>query len=208
MSVVFSGTNQGRFVSTGAPTTIRLRSDVDYMWVYNQTTSVAGIPAAEVGYKFYWQRGMAQGLGIVHSRLAVTGALQVNAIAANAGFTLVDSSVNVPGAALPTAALVGAGGTLGQSLIQTANTGGMPVVAADTAVAVVRIYASTGYLQFSGIDFDVSRVVAGVSFDLLNGPVAVNGVGPGTYRIIPFDPLYYPRSRFISKIRVSPLNAL
>ena len=48
MSVVFSGTNQGRFTSTGAAQVIQLRSDVDWMWVKNFTTI-----AAAAGREYY-----------------------------------------------------------------------------------------------------------------------------------------------------------
>ena len=189
MSVVFSGTNQGRFTSTGAAQVIQLRSDVDWMWVKNFTTI-----AAAAGREYYWQRGMAQGRGVLYTAGVPTQ------IAAAAGFYLIDSSVNIPGASTAVTSITGNGGTAGQPLVLTGNTNALPVVAANTAVGVVRLFSVAGALQFSGIDFSVGRVVNNVSFDLLYAPVIVNAAGPGTYRVIPFDPIYYPRRRYIGSI--------
>jgi hypothetical protein len=198
MSVVFSGTNQGRFTSTGAAQIIQLRSDVDWMWVINETVSYAA--GGGTGSEFYWQRGMAQGRGLEYIKTAATNALAPAQIAATAGFYLIDTSVNIPGASRAITSITGNGGTLANPLVLTGDTGGMAVVAADTQVAVVRVFNTAGALQLGGMDFAVSRVVNNVSFDLLNMPAIVNAAGPGTYRIIPFDPMYYPRNRYITKI--------
>ena len=41
MSVVFSGTNQGRFTSSGGVEIIELPSGVDFMWIKNYTVASA-----------------------------------------------------------------------------------------------------------------------------------------------------------------------
>ena len=102
MSVVFTGTNQGRFTSNGSAKILQIRSDLDWMWVYNQTVQYAA--GAGTGAEFYWQRGMTQGRGTIYTKTAVTNALAVSQIAANSGFYLVDSSLNIPG---PSTALTG-----------------------------------------------------------------------------------------------------
>jgi hypothetical protein len=201
MSVVFSGTNQGRFTSTGIPAIIQLRSDVDWIKVYNLSVLAAG--GANTGAVFYWQRGFGQGTGIISIKTVGTNALQIAEIAAPAGFYLIDSSVNLPGALTAVTAINGNGGTQGNPLLTTGNTNDMRVLADDTPVGVVRLYNIAGGLQLGGVDFSVGRVVNNVSYDLLYAPAIVNAVGPGTYRMIPYNPLYYPRNRFIGKIAIA-----
>lgn len=189
MSVIFSGTNQGRFTSTGAAQILQLPSSCDWMWVYNQTQQYAA--GAGQGVEFYWQRGMTQGRGTIYTKTAVTSALAVAQIAANAGFYLVDSSVNIPSASV---ALTG---------IDNSNP---PVVfTGSTALLnnldVVRIYSTVGALQLQGLDFTIDNIVANTSFELAYMAAIANAnPGAGTWRRIPFDPLYYPRRRLITKI--------
>src|SRR5665811_498722 len=73
MASVFSGTNQGSFTSTGAAKLLNIRSNVDWMYVYNQT-QIALVPqAGSTGLQYYWQRGMAPGTGIRYSSGAANG---------------------------------------------------------------------------------------------------------------------------------------
>lgn len=189
MSVVFTGTNQGRFTSNGAAKILQIRSDLDWMWVKNETVSYAA--GAGTGAEFYWQRGMTQGRGTVYTKTAVTNALAVGQIAANSGFYLVDSSVNIPG---PSLALTGI--TNGNPpVVNTANTASL------NNGDVVRIFNTAGAQQLGGLDFTIGAINAGVSFTLAYMAQIVNAnPGAGTFRRIPFNPLYYPRNRFITKI--------
>ena len=189
MSVVFSGTNQGRFTSNGSAQIIQLRSDLDWMWVKNQTVSYAA--GAGTGAEFYWQRGMTQGRGTIYTKTAVTNALAVAQIAANAGFYLVDSSVNIPG---PSLALTGI--TNGNPpVVNTANTASL------NNGDIVRIFSTVGALQLAGLDFTIGALNAGVSFTLaFMAQIANANPGAGTFRRIPYNPLYYPRNRYITKI--------
>jgi len=189
MSVVFSGTNQGRFTSNGNASVIILRSDLDWMWVKNITVSYAA--GAGTGAEFYWQRGMAQGRGTIYTKTAVTGALAVAQIAANAGFYLVDSSVNIPG----------------PSLALTGITNGNPpvVMSANTASLsdgdIVRIFSTVGAKQLGGLDFTIGNIVPGTSFELAYmAQIANANPGAGTFRRIPYNPYFYPPIRFITKI--------
>lgn len=189
MSVVFTGTNQGRFTSSGAAQIIQLRSDLDWMWVKNNTVSYAA--GAGTGAEFYWQRGFTQGRGTIYTKTAVTNALQVGQIAANAGFYLVDSSVNLPG---PSLALTGI--TNGNPpVVNTANTASL------NNGDIVRIFSTVGALQLAGLDFTIGALNAGVSFTLaFMAQIANANPGAGTFRRIPYNPLYYPRNRYITKI--------
>jgi len=189
MSVVFTGTNQGRFTSDGEAKIIALRSDLDWMWVKNQTVSYAA--GAGTGAEFYWQRGMAQGRGTIYTKTAVTGALAVAQIAANEGFYLVDTSVNLPG---PSLALTGI--TNGNPpVVNTANTSSL------SDGDVVRIFSTVGALQLRGLDFAIDALTPGVSFELAYmAAIASANPGAGTFRRIPYTALFYPEVRFITKI--------
>src|ERR1700761_3426269 len=189
MSVVFTGTNQGRFTSDGTAEIIKLRSDVDWMWVKNQTVSYAG--GAGTGAEFYWQRGMTQGRGTIYTKTAGTNALAVAQLAVGAGFYLVDSSVNLPG---PSMALTGI--TNGNPpVVNTASTAGL------NNGDIVRIFSTVGARQLAGLDFTIDTIVANTSFHLANmAQIAGANPGAGTFRRIPFSPLYYPSTRYITKI--------
>lgn len=189
MSVVFSGTNQGRFTGTGSAVILQIRSDLDWMWVKNITVSYAG--GAGTGAEFYWQRGMAQGRGTIYTKTAVTGALAVAQIAANSGFYLVDSSVNLPG---PSVALTGI--TNGNPpVVNTASTAGL------NNGDIVRIFSTVGALQLAGLDFTIGAIIANTSFTLAYmAQIANANPGAGTYRRIPYNPYFYPSSRYITKI--------
>jgi hypothetical protein len=189
MSVVFSGTLQGTFTSTGNAQIIQLPTGVDYMRVYNETVSYAG--GAGTGAEFYWQRGMAQGRGTVYAKTAGTNALQVGQIAAQSGFYLIDTTVNVPGPAVATTAIDGALPPVVTAAIAGLNNGD-----------IVRLYNPVGALQLGGMDFTVGSVGApGGTFALSHMPaIAAASPGAGFYRRIPYDPYFYPSSRYITKI--------
>lgn len=189
MSVVFTGTLQGRFTSDGRVSIINLPTSVDWMWVKNITVSYAA--GAGAGAEFYWQRGMSQGRGTIYTKTAVTGALAVAQIAANSGFYLIDTSVNTPGAAL---ALTGI--TSGNPpVVNTSNTSSL------NEDDIVRIFNTVGAKQLGGLDFTIDNIVDGVSFELAYmAQIASANPGAGTFRRIPFEPLYYPSTRYITKI--------
>lgn len=189
MSVLFSGTNQGRFTSAGAAVTLSIRSDLDWMRVRNITKSYAA--GAGEGAEYYWQRGMTQGRGTIYTKTAVTNALTVGQIAANSGFYLIDTSVNLPG---PSLALTGI--TAGNPpVVNTANTASL------NNGDVVRIFNTVGARQLAGLDFTIGALNAGVSFTLAYmSQIAGANPGAGTFRRIPYSPLYYPANRYITKI--------
>lgn len=189
MSVVFSGTNQGKFTSTGANKILNIRSDVDWINVYNYTAAAQG--AADLGFQYYFQRGMAQGRGIIYAKLGAVAndPITVGEIGATLGFYLIDTSVNVPGASVALTS-VSAGAT---PVVATGNTAGL----ADGDI--VRLYNVTGGLQLNGLDFTIDTINANVSFELAYMAQIVL-TGAGTFRKIPYNPIYYPRARYISNI--------
>jgi hypothetical protein len=187
MSVVFSGTNQGSFISTGGAQIIQLRSDVDWMYTYNYTQIAAN--SLSTGYQFYWQRGMAVDTGLEYESNA--GGTAVNIVAlASGGFTLVNNTINTPGALVATSAISGAN----PPVVSTGSTAGL------STGSIVRIYNTPGALQLGSLDFTVGTVVASTSFTLAYMRAIVATTSAGHYAIIPYNPYFYPPTRVISKI--------
>ena len=181
---------QGSFTSTGAAQTIQVRSGVDWIRTYNYTKIAAN--AVNTGYEFYWQFGMPQGGGLEWESNAGGTAVNIAAIAAGAGFTLVDSSVGTLGAAVA----ITAGTNAVQPVYSTASTAGL------ATGSVVRLTNLTGQANLSGYDFTIDTIVANTSFRIANALANAPGAAAtaGFYRIVPFDPIYYPTRRNIVNI--------
>ena len=169
---------------------IVLRSDVDWMSVVNWTQSVA--TNADYGCHYYWQYGMADGLGLVYYHPAGDHTLAVNVTAAGAGFTLMDTTDTAPGAARAITASTNAT----QPVISAANTDGLQIG------SIVRMANVTGALSLGGWDFEVDTITAGVSFVMRYAMATAPGAAgiAGTYRVVPYDPIFYPRWRYIINI--------
>ena len=130
--------------------------------------------------------------GSAYLNLKTNGAatLAIESMITTAGFTFVSDSGSI---------------ALGAPVAITAITGANPAVASSASGAivgdVVRIYGTTGQLQYAGMDFSVTAVNPGVTqtFGYLNS----NGYAAATagfMRIVPVDPRFYPRRRFITAI--------
>jgi len=184
---------QGRFTSTGIPVTLSIRSDLDWIRVFNETAAEQA--AADLGFDFYFQRGMTNGRGWLWTKLGTVANDPVTAgrIAANAGFFLIDSTANPVGAAVAETAITNAV----QPVVTTANTGLL------ATGSIVRLERDTNLPNIMGFDFEVDTVNANANFRMRWAMVAVPGAagaGNGFYRHISFDPIYYPRRRFIVNI--------
>lgn len=190
---------QGTFQQAATPAdhNIILRSDIDWMTVVNYTQSIA--TNASYGTHYLWQRGMADGLGLVYYHPAANATLAVAATAAGAGFTLIDSSNTEPGGAR---VITGATNVVAP-VIAAANTAGLAVG------SIVRLAGVTGAVSLGGWDFQVGAVTAGVNFTMAyNMANAAGAAGTaGSYRIIPYDPIFYPRWRYIINI-TQAVNAI
>ncbi len=189
---------QGKFTSDGTSVTIAIRSDVDFMYVYNETAIAQA--TADLGAVFYWQRGMTQGRGIVTSKLGTIAndPTTIGQIAALGGFTLVNQGSDAlvgPGVALTSIS------NAAQPIVATGNTAGL------AAGDVVRL--SMTPTQFNanpadvlGIDFQIDTIVANTSFRLHSALANVPGAvgGAGTYRKVNIDSTFYPQTRYITNI--------
>lgn len=180
---------QGFFTSTGTPTTIQVRSGVDWIEVYN-VTQING-QAGNTGYQFYWQVGLPNGAALQYESNAGSTAVNLNYLAAG-GFTLQDSSVTTPGPKVATTATT----NVVRPVTSTASTANL------FTGSIARLSGIAAQPNICGIDFTVGTIVANTSFQwanaLANTPGAVGGAG--FYQIIPFDPIYYPTKRYIIEI--------
>lgn len=192
---------QGTFTapSTIVNQLIVIPSGVDWMWVYNYTQFGAAGGVSPLGVRYYWQRGMAAGTGIVEFKGNGTAVMSSDTLVSG-GFTLYDPSGQSAGS-LP---------LVGNAVATTASTNATrPVVSTGTttglAVGSVVRMSNTAQTDVNGIDMVVGAVTPGVSFTLLTAtnplataPGAIGGAG--FYRIINVDSLFYPRRRFVVKI--------
>lgn len=184
---------QGSFISDGTNETIILRSDVDWMQVYNYSNMGGGV--INEGVEFYWQRGFAANDGLLKFHAAgdqvLSGSTAAVGIGTGAvgGFTLVDSSVQTPGAAFAFTAI---------------STATPPrVTVASTALLsqgdIVRLSNIAGAPQLAGIDFRIDLIDA-THFDLTSAPTLAVAGTTGFYRKINFPAIFYPRRRFVITI--------
>ncbi len=196
MSSVFSGTNQGSFISTGANVILRIREDVDYLNVYNTTVAAASQTTA-VAVKFYWQRGFPAGAMWATFKSNAAAAANLDQYITSGGFTLVNNTLNVPGPSVALTSITNAT----PPVVATGDTTNLA-----TNSGMVRIFNTVGAQQLGGLDFSVGTVVANTSFTLANAS-AIVAATTGTFRVIPYDPYFYPPTRVITKIaRASALT--
>ena len=183
---------QGSFTSTGAAQLIPIRSDVDWMTVFNWTefALAAGAKTQNHGFRYYWQRGMAANTGLM-DYYTTNGAATVGTLATATGFTLYDTSVNNPLGAVATTGYAGAN----PPVITTGSTAGL--VAAQS---IVRLSGMAAAPTLCGIDFLVVNLVANTSITLPTLANAVAAGGAGFYRVIPYNPLFYPRNRIVCNV--------
>jgi len=186
---------QGSFTSTGTSVTIPFVIGVDWMEVKNITVATNNQTNA-LGVEYYWQRGFPSGAAWEYLKSNAANANNLSRYLTTGGFTFVDTSGN-PNAQLNN-------GSTGVSAVSTA---GIPVatVGSTTGMSagnIVRLYSIPGAGQLNGIDFTVGyNTFSGTTFSLdYMSQLAAAGTATGNFRVINFDPIYYPRSRYITKI--------
>lgn len=178
---------QGKYTSTGVRKLLSIRSDVDWMNLYNFTqASTSQTPGRLV--EAYWQRGMAPGTGLVNLKLNGANTITRQAILEQ-GFTLIDSSSNPVGALDSTITAINA---FAHPVVTVAST--TKLVDGD----VVRIINVVGAQQLGGYDFTID-VFNTTTFELSFMAQIVAGT-TGSFRKIAFDPLFYPTHRSIARI--------
>lgn len=193
---------QGSFTSTGASVTVFLRSDIDWMMVYNASQALAA-QTTVVGVKYYWQRGFPAAAKWTTFKSNAANALNLEVYATTNGFTLIDSSSQTPGRLNGSAgnATITAISNAAIPVVSNANTNGL--VAGD----VVRILNTVGAQQLGGMDFTVGNNTLTAGTFSLDYMVQMVAGTTGSWRRIPFNPIFYPRRRFITEI-TNATNAL
>lgn len=192
---------QDSFVSTGQATYLPIRSDIDWMSVYNysEANATSGVATGVHGVEYFWQRGLAVNDGFVKLRNA-GGTADFTTTSASlvvGGFTLIDSSLQLPG----------------PILAYTAGTNATPPVITVASTAslntgdIVRLTTSATAPNASGLDYSI-EVLNGTTFSLRNmiAPGAV--FGAGTYRLMAFNPIFYPRNRVISNMTAATQSVI
>jgi len=191
---------QGYFSSDGTDKIIPLRSDVDWVEVYNLTNIGGSTQWAST--RWYWQRGMNQddALNDFHAAASQVISTSTSAVGFNGavyrGISLIDSTDKTPGAAVA----ITAGSNATQPVYSTADTGRL------VAGSIVRIQ-NTAHTSLNGLDFSVDTVTLDTSFRLANTLATAPGViagANGTYRYISpnrtvYD-MFYPKKRVIANI--------
>jgi len=181
---------QGSFTSDAAAHYIVLRSDVDWIRVYN-LTAADGATNGD-GFEYYWQRGMTDGRGMFWYHPAADQTVAVDQIAAGGGFYYVDSSDTDPSAAV---AVTGVSNAT-QPVITTGSTAGL------ANGDIVRLSDVTAAESLGGWDFAINTVVLNTSFTMAYAMANAAGAAgtAGYWRRIPYDPIFYPRWRYIVNI--------
>lgn len=197
-------------VTSGSPVIIQIPSNADWVEVVDYTQMgtvgndaiyIAGSNAVTSysAVRWYWQRGMAAGTGIVEYKSNGAAALQGDTLTAG-GFTLYD----------PSGQSVGSQPMIGNPVATTASTNATrPVVsAASTAgvgVGTIVRMSQTAQTDVNGIDMVVGAVTLNTNFTLLTAtnalataPGAIGGAG--FYSIVNYGPLFYPTRLYVTNI--------
>lgn len=200
MSAIFSGNLSGSFTqpATAVPVFLPFPTGVDFINVYNVTN--ASTAAANAIVSSSWSAGsngalFTNGTGLQMAWNAGATALVSDNLAAGQGFFTYDTTVNTPGAAVATTDVSSAA----TPVVATGSTSGL------YAGSIVRIYNQLGALQLNGIDFTVGTIVSNTSFTLSYMKAIVHTALAGQYRIIPYNPYYYPSTRVITDVVTSVL---
>jgi len=186
-------TMQGTFTSaTTAAKILKIRSDLDWMHVYNYTKLAAN--TASTGLQFYWQRVMPAGSGLEYKNNAARDATHLKLITSG-GFTLIDSSVMTLSARMP----------VGGAMTITGATPPVVTTVHDLSVGeIVRLTNVTGAPQICGTDFTVTAVTGATNFTIGNISLDTSAAGTaGYWTRIPYQPLYYPSNRYITFVAAS-----
>lgn len=181
---------QGRFTSTGASVTLSIRSDVDWIKVYNVTQGAASQTTA-LGVKYYWQRGFPAGAKWTTFKSNAVNAANLESYTTSLGFTLIDSSVQTPGVLNATITAISAA-----AIPVVSNSGTNGLAAGD----VVRLTNVAGAQQVGGMDFTVGNNTLTTGTFSLDYMAQIVAGTTGSWRKINFNPIFYPRRRFVTKI--------
>lgn len=203
---------QGKFTADGTNKQLVLRSNVDWIRVWNETAfgRVNG-SGVDLNTEFYFQRGMTDTQGLYWRGIdagGVGGYLVPGQLAAGTGFHFFNEGTD----AVVSAATAFTGiSNVTQPVITTGSTTGLFVgsVVRLSQTEAQRLAANA--LGVSGIDFQIGAVNAGVSFTIAYAMATAPGAGvaaaAGSWRKVNIDTMFYPKFRWIANIS-SAANAV
>lgn len=142
----------------------------------------------------HWEQGYTNGWVLRQLKTSGAATLQLPAMTTTLGISVLDTSDQTPAALQATGTAVTAANP---AVVSATSTTGMV-----SNSGVVRMFNVVNMQQISGMDFSIGTVVANTSFGLRYLD-ASGFAAPGTtssFRVIPFDPQYFPRRRFITGI--------
>lgn len=181
---------QGSFTGTGGSITLPLRFGVDWMRVYNLTVAAADQTAA-IGVEYYWQNGMPAGYGLEYLKSNAANAANLTQYLTSGGFTLVDSSAQAAGVINATITAIS-----NAAIPVVTNTGTNGLLAGN----IVRLFNVASGQQLGGMDFTVGyNTLSATTFSLDYMSQIVAGT-TGSWMLVPYDPIFYPRRRYITEI--------
>ena len=178
----------GYYTSAGTSVNIPLRFDPDYFELLNYTQMATTQNPGRV-VRSSWQRGFSDGYALTGTKTNSSSAMN-EIIATSGGFTRINTAAQTQGLAVAFS-----GGTnAAPPVISTASTAGL--VAGDT-VRIINVATAT---NVNGLDFTIGSIVANTSFELSYMVAPGSIFGAGSYRKIYYDPIWAPRSRYVTAI--------
>ena len=182
----------GTFTSDGNALTLSLPSGYNVI----ETTNITDQGSTAAATPVMKARGTSSmSSGSAYRSLKTNGAatIALEETITTGGFTFLDDSgLQTLGASLPITGISQAN----PAVVSLASTAGL------ANGDIVRLFSSTGMLQAAGIDYVISALAANTSFELTNLDSSgfAAAATAGSVREVNFNPRYYPRRRFITKI--------
>lgn len=186
---------QGSFVSDGTAKVLQIRSDIDWMRVYNYSNMDTRVELG--GIEFYWQRGMSNGGGIYWYTNGGEAlySLAPGIITNGEGFTLLNSASNAEFGPLTA---ITSSTNAAQPVFTVASTADL-----STGMSVL-VAGVSGQTSLNGYEFEI-EVLNGTTFRpryaMANAP-GIAGTG-GFYRVRLNRPLFSPKLYLIFNITTS-----
>lgn len=192
MSTPLNGYMTGTFTSAGTALDIEVPFGAQEFRLIN-LSSIGSAAAATPVMRGQWVSGMLDGSGYYNLKTNGAATVAIETTTLTNGFSVLLGGGDIP----PGPAIVNAAGGITQAA-------GAVLTSATTypVGSIIRVYNSTGMLQIAGMDFTVTAENPGVTNTLgyLNSAGFAAPATANTIRLIPADPIFYPRRRYITGI--------
>lgn len=183
----------GTFTSTGANQVLYFPSSVNKITVRNLTVASNNQTTALAG-EFFWQSTMVNGSMFSYFKSNAAAAANLFQYSATGGFTLVNTAFQAPGALNSTITAIS-----NASIPVVTNTGTNGLLPGN----VVRLINVAGAQQLGATDFTVGYNTLSTTTFSLDYMTAIVAGTTGSWRVIPYDPIFYPTRRTITSISLA-----